>query len=163
MSNKEVPQPGPDFDFDDRERLYYRVSHDRFRRIFEDDATAVHRVELSLNSYGEFLFITLSRGGEQNRKPVTFYGLGYHEYRERWIHQDWYWYHAHPTGAMQTVDKEEARTLLDEREQEVGEYVGKDQQSRRAQLYEMLADLTDEDGAIIDMEDLGPLFDDLDE
>lgn len=163
MSNKEVPQPEQDFDFDERERLYYRVNHDRFRRIFEDEATTVHRVELSLNSYGEFLFITLGRGGEQTRKPVTFYGLGFHEYRERWIHQEWYWYQAHPTAVMGVMDKDEARELLDQREQEVARYVGDEKQSRRAKLYEMLADLTDEDGAITDLEDLGPLFDDIDE
>ena len=34
------------------------------------------------------------------------------------------------------------------------------QNGKRGKLYEMLADLTDEDGALTELEDLGELFDD---
>lgn len=150
------PRSNPDaaFGFTEREQLFDRVSHARFRGIFDDEATNVHRIELSHNSYGEFLFVTLSRPDEHTRHSVTFYGLGYHEYRERWIHQEWYWYQTHPTMVSETIDKDEARKTLDNREQEIAIYTGEDKQSRRAQLYEMLADLTDEDGALTELEDL---------
>jgi len=156
------PGPGEAFGFTEREQLFYRITHARFREIFEDETTNVHRIELSLNSYGEFLFVTLSKPDERSRHPVTFYGLGYHEYRERWIHQEWYWYQTHPTMVGQTMDKDEARKLLDSREQEIAPHTRQERQSQRAQLYEIMADLTDEDGALTELEDLEDMIGGLD-
>lgn len=164
MPERDRPRPGRDFEFKENERLFYRVSHKRFKELLSDEQTDVHRLELSHNSYGEFLFVTLSRAGETTvtRQPVTFYGLGYHEYRERWIHQEWYFYHAnmHPSTIANVIPKDEAQEQIEMRVQEIAPYIGQAQQSRRAQLYEILADLTDEDGAISELEDLGPLLDD---
>ena len=36
-------------------------------------------------------------------------------------------------------------------------------QSKRGQLFEIIADMSDDDGTIAEMEDLGHLFDDLDD
>jgi hypothetical protein len=48
------------------------------------EPTTIHAAELSSNSYGEFLLVTVSRPGEEKPTYLTLYGLGYHEYRERW-------------------------------------------------------------------------------
>ena len=50
---------------------------------------------------------------------------------------------------------------LDERRRELETYSDKHQQSRQGTLFEFLADLTDEDGAASEMDDLGDVFDDL--
>jgi|SRR5690554_731736 len=88
------PGPGTEFGFTEREQLFDRVSHDRLISFLDDETTAVHRVQESSNSYGEFLFVTVSRPGATRKLCVTFFGLGFHEHRERWVIDEWYWYHA---------------------------------------------------------------------
>jgi hypothetical protein len=138
------------------------VSDDRFQALLEDEHTLVHRIEFSANNYGEFLFLTLSLP-EQTSQPVgerasavTFWGLGYHEYRERWITTEWFWYQAfsRPELLEQTVDKATARQMLEEQREHIRSSAGYPPQSERGQLFEMLADLTDEDGALAELEDL---------
>ena len=163
-SSKERSQPSPDgFDFTERERLFYRVSHDRFNAIFKDERTTIHKITLSQNSYGEFLFVTLSREGEQGREPVTMYGLGFHEYRERWIHQEWYWFQANafPSTMAQAIPLGEAGEVLRQREEEVAGWVTEDTQTKRGRLFEMLAELSDDDAAMTEMDDLGGALDQL--
>ncbi|PJF39164.1 MAG: hypothetical protein CUN54_09315 [Phototrophicales bacterium] len=160
MSSKERPSQGQDFGLIERERLFYRVSHERFVELFEADDVDVHRIELAHNSTGQFLFVTLSRKSDHARQPLTFYGLGYHDYRERWIHREWFWYEAnrHSSTTTRIIPKDEARRLLEERIQEVAQHAAEDTQTKRGQLFEILADLTDEDGAIAEMDDLGSLL-----
>jgi hypothetical protein len=160
--SKEAPRPEEPFGFSEREQLFDRVSRQRFRAIFDDEATDVHRVELAHNSFGEFLFITTSRALGPGRLPVTFYGLGYHEQRERWLVGEWFFYHAnpHPSTTACSIAKEEAREILDRREAEIAAYAAEDQQTERGRLFEMLADLIDEDGALAEMDELEDLWDD---
>lgn len=66
-----------EFGFTERERLFDKVSHARFLEFLDDPKTKVHRIEESTNSYGEYLFVTVSRPGTKKRILVTFYGLGY--------------------------------------------------------------------------------------
>jgi hypothetical protein len=54
-----------------------------------------------------------------------------------------------------TISWEEAEQLLQQRRAEIAPLVGKTTQSGRGKLFEMLADLTDEDGALSEMEDMG--------
>jgi hypothetical protein len=162
----EAPKPGDAFGFTERERLTWRVSEERFRALLEDERAVIHSVELSANNYGEFLFVTLSLP-EQADQPVgerasvvTFWGLGYHEYRERWITSEWFWYRAfsRPELLAQSVDRATTRQLLEERREDIRPDVGRTQQSERGKLFEMLADLTDEDGAYTEMQDLDDLY-----
>ncbi|MBZ0308582.1 MAG: hypothetical protein K8I82_21120, partial [Anaerolineae bacterium] len=78
----ERPQPTEPYRFTERQQLFDRISHRRFMDIIADEQTAVHKVEVSSNTYGEFLFVSTSRAGEGKRVYITFYGLGYHDYRE---------------------------------------------------------------------------------
>ena len=59
------------------------------------------------------------------------------------------------------ISTEEARQLIQDRAASMRTYATGDTQSRRGRLFEILADLTDEDGAYVEMEDLpDDLFDD---
>lgn len=93
---------------------------------------------------------------------MTFYGLGYHEYRERWITNEWFWYQANvfPKMLEQQIPKDEADQLIQQRKEGILPYVDKGTpQSPRGILFGILADLTDEDGAFAEMEDLNFLAD----
>lgn len=52
------------------------------------------------------------------------------------------------------MNLEEAQELLEQRRQEIAPYLSQETQIPRARLYELLADLTDEDGAYSELEDL---------
>jgi hypothetical protein len=160
----ERPQPSGSFEFTDHERLYDRIGHERFMAILSAEQTAVHFVEASSNNYGEFLFVTMSQPRGDNRTYLTFWSLGFHEQRERWITHEWQWYDFHPGRHTipPTIPKADAQTTIQARIDEIApNIVNPPHQSRRAQLFEMLADLTDEDGATTELEDLG-IWDDED-
>lgn len=161
MTNKEIPQPSDPFEFSEHEKLWDRIGDDRFRALIEDEGTTIHSLKVDANSYGEFAFVTASREVEGQRSFITFWGMGYHEHRERWIADQWRWYKAHPYPETleQKVTLEEAQAILEQRRQEIAPYVTEETQTARARLYEMLADLTDEDGALIELEDLGEAAD----
>jgi hypothetical protein len=150
------------FGFTERERLFDRVSHERLMALVEDEATTVHKVEENVNNYGEFVFITMSRPGSEGRVCLTFWGSGYHEFRERWLVNEWFWYdsQARPETLAQEMEKDEVRAQLEEQLAAIRPYTNEQTQTRRGRLFEMLADLTDEDGAWSEMEDLpADLFD----
>jgi hypothetical protein len=92
---------------------------------------------------------------------MTFYGLGYHDHRERWITDEWYWYQStpYPDLIRNKVEKEKAQELLEQRMEEIKPYISNATQTDRGKLFELLADLTDEDGALAEIEDLGYLAD----
>lgn len=157
MSHPEHLQPRPPFEFTEHEKLFKALGHARFLTLVRDERTIVHRVELSSNSYGEFMFITLTREQGSERGLLTFYGLGFHDYRERWITKTWSWYEATETRAVkeQRISLGEIERVISERLTDISPHTQQDMQSTRGKLYELLADLTDEDGAINDLEDLG--------
>jgi hypothetical protein len=150
------------FGFTERERLFDRVSHNRLIEILKDPQTAILKTEMNSNTFGEFLFVATKRGVGEHVAHITFYGLGYHEYRERWIDKEWAWYESTPSSEtdQESLTQEEALTIITERQAEIASEVGRQTQSSRGRLYEMLADLTDEDGALSELEDLGDMFDD---
>lgn len=160
--SKERPQPTPDaFGLTENEKLFDRISNKRFQNLFQDEGTTVHSIELSANSFGEFLFVTLSRSSEQGREYLTFWGNGYHEYRERWLTEEWFWYKPHLTEELQEIHltREEADELFAQHQEAIAAYVTEDTQSERGKLFDLLADLTDEDGAWSELNDLGSFFD----
>lgn len=98
--------------------------------------------------------------GEETRLPNKAGGcalpLPYHEYREKWITQEWNWYQSVRGGELEheSVAKQAAKQQIQARYQEMQGYASRDTQTRRGQLFEMIADLTDDDGALAEMEDL---------
>lgn len=156
MPRENEPQPTPSFEFTERERLYDKLGHARFLSLLADEHTTIHTAELSENSYGEFLFVTVSRSEAERRIQMTFYGLGFHDHRERWITDVWSWYEGSELSKVreQRLSREAVAQLIAQRQQEITPYLNQSTQSSRGKLYEFLADLTDEDGAISELEDL---------
>lgn len=147
------------FTFTEREKLYDQVSHNRFMAIVMQPDMDIHEVKEDSNSFGEYVFVTVSCRTEQPKKLYTFWGFGYHEHRERWIVDSWQWYESQRKHeSLPVLAKEDAYQQIKAREAFVRANATPIQQSRRAQLYEALADLTDEDGALSELEDLGWMF-----
>lgn len=139
----------------------YRVSAERFADFFSDEGVSIENLHLDSNSFGEFMFVTLAKPEQELR--LVFYGLGFHEHRERWIHADWYWYapNSLPKDKSQPdIDKDEAQQVLQDRLAFVQASNNSDEQSSYGKWFEIIADLSDEDGAYSEMQDLpGWLFD----
>lgn len=166
MQRRESQPPDGQFEFTRDETLFNQLGHERFITLLNATETTILQATLSTNLYGEFLFITL-RYAHQNEpeRSITFYGLGFHDQRERWITDTWAWYdaHARPDRALPSVAKADVLRWIDERQRELQAAARTSTQSNRSRFFEMLADLTDEDGALAEMEDLEALGYDFDE
>lgn len=166
MGLERKPDPAPKkleevFGLDEREALFGRINQERFKEILTDDQTKIHSIQDSSNNYGDFIFVTASRPGDSNPIIMTFYGLGYHEHRERWLTDEWFWYQSnlHEEQQEELISKEDTQELLEERLASIRPYVNQDTQTERGKFFELLADLTDEDGALAEMEDIEPYID----
>lgn len=160
--SQERPKPHSTFGFTEREALWDRVSHRRLEAILQDEQTAIHNIHLDSNSFGQFLFVTTSRPVDEGRLALTFFGLGHHEQRDRWLTDEWFWYETTLRDEPATLEKQEALGVIEQRRQEVLSYATGQVQSGRGRLFDVIADLTDDDGAMAEFEDLGELFDDED-
>lgn len=166
MSHEHTQIPAPKkpyevYGFTEHEHLFWRVNQKRFEGIINDEKTIIHAIQESSNNYGEFLFVTTSRPSDKGRVALTFYGQGFHEYRERWITDEWFWYETDIKSELfqQKIEKEKTVELLQQHYKSIQPYIQEDIQSDRGELFEILADLTDEDGALAEMEDMGDLAD----
>ncbi|MFC1959367.1 hypothetical protein ACFLYO_01535 [Chloroflexota bacterium] len=139
----------------------YRVSADRFDEFIQADDISVEGLTLDYNTFGEFMFVTLVRPQVDLR--ITFYGCGFHEHRDRWILDEWYWYVPNPrpkNNQQSIIDKKEVQQVLKDRIAFVQTNLAPGLQSPHGKWFEFLADLTDEDGAWGEIQDLpGWLFD----
>lgn len=163
MRGRESKPVSENFEFTHNEALFNQLHHDRFLALVNAPETTILQATLSTNLYGEFLFITLRYAPKrQPTQVLTFYGLGFHDQRERWITDSWSWYQAHEHEPGILLTKAEVLRLIAERQSEIKSVIGESKQSKRAQFFEMLADLTDEDGALAEMEDLEALGFDFD-
>jgi hypothetical protein len=149
------------FGLTEQEKLRWRVDNERFAEILQDEKTHIHTITESSNTFGEFLFVTTSRPGQQDRICMSFYGHGYHEYRERWLIDEWFWYQvpAETELLREQIPKDEAQALLRGHWEHIKPHVRLDTQTNRGRLFEMLADLTDDDGALAEFQDLKHLAD----
>lgn len=161
MNHEQIPQPAQHnpkevFGLTENEELFWRVSDKRFQEIILDQNTIIHSAKDSSNNYGDFLFVTTSRPSGSERVGVTFYGLGYHEYRERLVTKEWFWYPSEieQEETNEILPKAEFVNILQMRLDQLIVFNHEQKQSQRGALFEMLADLTDEDGALAELEDL---------
>lgn len=155
-----VPRkPCEEFGLTEKEQLFWRVSKKRFGEILKDNQTLIHDIKESSNNFGDFLFVTASRPAHQGRICMTFYGLGFHESRERWITGEWFWYQTspYPDLVKQRLEKPKAEELIRQRLESINPTSIQNTQTRRGNLFEILADLSDEDGALAEIEDLESL------
>lgn len=158
MGKESSPVPQEPFSFTENERLFDQISHTRFEAMMRHEQMVIHEVTLSSNSFGEFLFVTATGPDAGTHRTVTFWGLGFHEPRERWLSEQWSWFTSQRTF-NEKIDKDTALTEIANRREDVLKWDRHEQPSKRAQLYALLADLTDEDGALIELDDLGDYFD----
>jgi hypothetical protein len=105
MNPEYSPMPGPrkfyeEFGLTEKEQLFWRVSTKRFEEILKDERTIIHDIKESSNEFGDFMFVTTSRPANQGRLCMTFYGLGFHEARERWVTKEWFWYQESPNPEL---------------------------------------------------------------
>jgi hypothetical protein len=166
--NKEHRQPSPEgFDFTENEKLFSRVSDARFRELVFNPHTPIHTARIASNNYGEFVFVTASRPngrktetGAEVKEVYTFWSLGMHEPRDRWLVGEWFYHRANQLPATMKLKTTQAKVeeLLHERQSEVAPYAEKHKQSQYGQMFEDLAELTDDDGAMSEIEDLDGLF-----
>lgn len=147
------------FGLTDKEAVRLRITDERLKEILANPNTKTHTIKPSTNTFGEFLFLTASRGTGQQRICMTFYGLGYHEYRERWITKEWFWYQSQESlvDVRTIISGEEVTEKLEQQLAEISNHLGEDTQTELGQMFEYLADLTDDDAALAEMQDLGSL------
>jgi hypothetical protein len=148
------------FGLSDTETLFNRFGETRLRTLLDQPDIQVHSAQVDSNSYGEFLFITLSREYQGKRQVLTCFSLGYHESRETWIQKGWSFYQSDETTQLlrEEVSKAQVQALLEERRAAVAAWAKEvDAPSQRALLFSLLADLTDEDGAYSELEELDDL------
>lgn len=145
------------FGLTEHETLWYRVSDERFRQILHDPQSSVKRVELSTNNYGEFLFVTVDRSTDATAICITFFGLGLHEQRDRWIAGEWFWYQsdASLSAKRESIPLDKVIEAIEARTHDIAPYVAQQNQSREGRFFETIADLTDDDSATTEIEDLG--------
>lgn len=145
------------FGLTEEEAIRLRVTDERLKEILAQIDTTTHTIKLSTNAFGEFLFLTTSRGTSQGRICMTFFGLGYHEYRERWVSEEWFWYQSQESAVDIGVKKstEEISEKLKQRRIEIASHLHEDTQTELGQMFEQFADLTDDDAALAEMQDLG--------
>jgi len=152
----EAPADKSTFEFTEDEKLFERVLHQRFMRLVADRRVKIHEINENGNAFGEFLFVTLSRRDKPDQRQLVFYGLGYHDQRERWIHEYWRWYESYMDKSGTVVPKQRAVKQIEERLEWVKSMAASEPKpTRRGEMYALLAELTDEDGATTEMEDFG--------
>src|SRR5688572_33305957 len=118
---KELHRSSDVFAFTEHQRLWERISHERLTAKLTDERTAVHHIEVSTNNYGEFLFVTMSQQVGADRQMLTFWGLGFHESRERWLTDRWCWYETQQWHheIPPKISPEDAQALIQQRRDEI--------------------------------------------
>jgi len=171
MSNPEHPsqrlRPCEVFSLTAGEQLHYRVSDSRFQptglscgqTLVAHPDVVIHEITLDSNAFGEYLFVTVSREREGQRYAMTFYGLGYHQPRERWITDKWYWYENNPIDRVyrQTLNKPDAYCQIQARRLEIADHSTDAERSHQALLLALFADGEEERRALPDWENLASL------
>ncbi len=124
--SKEIPQPTDSFGLTEQERLDERISQERFTSIMTDERTAVHHIEVSANDDGEFLFVTMSQPVGEERRFLTFWGLGYHASGERRLIDEWRFYDTQQLlhQIPQRITPEDAQAWIQQRRDEIAPSIG---------------------------------------
>jgi len=141
------------FGLTDKEQLHDFISDSRFQAILQSEETTIHQVIIDTNNYGEFLFVSVSRSAAGKARFMTFWGAGFHEKRERWLIHEWRFYESYIRRFPTPIAKEEALQAIQKRQDEIIEE-SNPTPSQAAKLFVLLADLTDEDGASTELDDL---------
>lgn len=95
----------------DDEIAFEGVTHDRFMEIVNRDDVSVISTEIGINTFGDFLFVSLVI----EECVYVFYGAGYNNLRESWVYNYWHLSKSplfpYPTG-NQPQNKEQAIGII---------------------------------------------------
>lgn len=110
---------------------------------------------VSTNNYGEFVFFDITT----THLVLSVWGLGFHEMRERYVSSFELNYanFEQKIREQPAVNKYNLVQFLLKRKAEDEAYYGKPKRSQNGILYGFIADLTDEDAAQTEMEDMNLL------
>jgi len=149
-----LSSPHEVFGFTEQEHLHQWVNYGRFQGILNDDQTTIHTIEESSYGLGEFLHVALSRVTAERRICLTFYGLGFHEYRERWFTDEWFWYETQllPENIEQTLSQEKVEAMIQQRLESISPFVEMDTQTKAGRMFEMVANRMNEEDAREELE-----------
>jgi hypothetical protein len=130
-----------------------KASTETILSLLNRDDVTIYESHESENDYGEFLFITYKLGDAW----WTSFGLGYNWNRERTV-LGW---ESYTTSNWRKITKPLNKEtviaqIVTRHEEKQADFMAEQSkpQSRHGILYSMLADLTDEDGAMAEMQDL---------
>ena len=150
MEQYRPKRPFEIFDITEEEATSWRVSDEKLKEILATPNTSVHDIQITANDFGEFLYLTASRTNTPQRTYMVFYGLGYHQSRERWITQEWFWYQVPQSDVdtQQSLTLEEAEEQLAHRLSNIMEAPDHTPQSPKGYQFEQLADVEGDDEAL---------------
>jgi hypothetical protein len=131
---------------------YDKASTETILSLLNRDDVTIYESHESENDYGEFLFVTYTVGDAW----WTSFGLGYNWNRERTV-LGWESYTTSEYNRKTALNKAVVLAeIVARHEEKQADFMAEQSkpQSRHGILYSMIADLTDEDGAMAEMQDL---------
>ena len=136
------------------EKLFSEVTHERFVQLL--NRNDCYNMNVSSNSYGEFMFVTI----DIDNDPITFYGLGYHEVRQRPVINEWFFYKSYMTFDKIVITSLALEQVM-RRKKELEAQYEKFVQSEIGIFTEEIARLTDDDFALSSYDELEGIFNDI--
>lgn len=146
------------FGITEDEHMWKRISYNRLLEIIKQDDVHVVGMGRDTNSYGEWNFIELEKDGPGPR--IEFYGHGWHEHKEKFLVNNWSYYRV--GSYNQPEEHLDKKYVLQELQKEHKMYTERaktasGRRSEKAKIFSLLAETSDEDGALTMMEDMGLL------
>lgn len=140
------------------EMLWDEISYEHFIEILGKSNVKAIRCERDANTYGDFRFLTLlGKTDDGNLWHLSVYGMGFHEHRETHVIafkiNDCHGFTSHKweePGILKT----KVKAILAEEYADYSAREKADDPGPEAELFGMLADLTDDDGAMSEMSDI---------
>ncbi len=130
------------------ERLWENISYKRLKEIIKMPNVRVVNYSIDTNSFGTFKFITIDYNNSKDR--ITFYGLGFHEYKDSYVHSIFKFYtsYKHSDDIEKILNKSDILQNLEEEYELLKEDVISHKQSREGEEFQLIAEMTDDDSAI---------------
>lgn len=132
----------------ENESLFDRVSDDQLKEIVRENTVVSCKVDS--NSYGRFLFVKVKVEKDGKIGLITFYGLGWHEYRDKYFVDVWHHYtdyNIYDDLNLEPINTEKVLEKIEKRRTEIKERAKGHKQSKNGKLFSELADVADDDGA----------------
>ena len=139
--------------FTESEKLWGKVTLKRAKEILAQDNVQVMDCSRSWNTYGEFLFIDIVANdtnafGINYTNTYTLWGLGMHDEREKWID-----YFNIESCSISKEGKPWTKVKVFEAIKDSQHREYHIEQTERGELFELLADIGDDDGVRVIFED----------